>query len=164
MATKTKNQIKDSQTKLQVPACNKARDKFLDYIANKFTFKQQKQFYKRFLIEAQAAWAEPTSGILVSVEESRSYNLDGVRKALQPYKPAYQKKLLFEYIKDVLPTLEKNFDIGADEAFLIAMFQGIQVAATFETCVNLLHKESVKFIEGLTKRMKDRAKKRSKRR
>lgn len=137
---------------------DRARDKFLDYMASKFTFKQQKQLYKRFFIEAQAVWAGPTPGYLVSPEESKSFNLETIRKAMQGYRPDYQKKLMFEYMKNILPGLEKDFNIGQDEACLIALLNDVHLAAKFSDCVNLLHKESAKFIEGLTKRMKNRAK------
>ena len=154
-----KDKTKKTMAKGEV-TCNRARDKLLSYMANKFTFKQQKQLYKRFLIEAQAAWAGPTPGNLVSTEEHHSYDLEKIRKTLELWTPSFQKKLLLKYIMEVLPSLEKDFDIGQDEACLIALLGDVHVAAKFATCVNLLHNESVKFIEGLTKRMKDRAKKR----
>lgn len=93
----------------------------------------------------------PTPGNLVSIEEHEAYNVEGLRKALASYTPTAQKKMIFKYVREIMPTMKKDFDLAENEALMTAIWGDIRTAEVLRKLINAIRWQPKEILQQIHK-------------
>ena len=126
---------------------DKAQEKFIDYMASKFTLGEQTRVYKRFLVEAQAEWVKDKPGTTGTTEEHDSYHFNKLIESLRLYAPLYQKELILRYLRVIMPVQDQEYNQAEDEAILAVLFGDVDRGQIIRDCIQSLHRIPIDELE-----------------
>ncbi len=121
------------------PVFEEAKNKLFNYLDDKFSEQKAVRLLRRFFIEATGIFAAWTPGNQCSTEEHHNYSLNHLIEAISLYTPHYQRELLAEYLTDILPEKDANYDQAEDEAIFDVLFGSVERGQYIRDCIQSLH-------------------------